>query len=346
MRWVVGVLVVLSVVASGAAASPVATQQDAPDAVLMHVTLGAQGDAAWRIEYRYRLDDEESEQAFESLQADIRNNTSDYREQFADRMRLTLRDAENTTGRGMALRNVTISTKRVQLPQSYGVVSYRFEWTNFAAVEGDELRAGDALAGLFLDEGTALVFAWPAGYHAAAVSPAADERGTRSVRWAGPREFGAGEPRLVLAPGTPTPTRGAMTDATGSTTAGTREAGGGGLSGLLLPAALAVGALAVVALFATRRRSGDEPATASEAPDDGDSGATAADPALLTNEEQVLGLLEERGGRVKQQTIAEELDWTDAKTSKVVRNLREEGAVEVVRLGRENVVGLPGELDT
>jgi hypothetical protein len=43
--------------------------------------------------------------------------------------------------------------------------------------------------------------------------------------------------------------------------------------------------------------------------------------------------------------VVQELDWTDAKTSQVVGNLREDGDVEVFRIGRENVLALPGETD-
>jgi uncharacterized membrane protein len=56
-------------------------------------------------------------------------------------------------------------------------------------------------------------------------------------------------------------------------------------------------------------------------------------------------LLEDNGGRIKQQRIAEEYDWTDAKTSQVVGSLREDDAVETFRIGRENVVALPEESD-
>jgi uncharacterized membrane protein len=64
---------------------------------------------------------------------------------------------------------------------------------------------------------------------------------------------------------------------------------------------------------------------------------------LLSNEERVLKLLDEEGGRVKQQAVAQRLDWTDAKTSQVVSDLRESDEVEVFRLGRENVLTLPDE---
>nr|WP_242493394.1 hypothetical protein [Haloarcula hispanica] len=72
---------------------------------------------------------------------------------------------------------------------------------------------------------------------------------------------------------------------------------------------------------------------------DADAGAPPAE--LLSNEEQVLQLLESNGGRLKQQQVAGELDWTDAKTSQVIGGLRDEDKVETFRIGRENVVTLP-----
>lgn len=322
MWIVVGALVVG--VAGGVTAAPA---QDSPESVVMHVGLETDGNASWRIEYRYRLDDDESEAAFESLRADIRNDSETYEERFADRMRPTLQEAENATGREMALLTVTVSTERVQLPQEYGVVVYRFEWTGFAAVGGGRLRAGDALDGLFLDEGTALSVTWPDGYHAAGVSPPPDRQEARTVYWTGPREFGAGEPRVELAPGTPPADD-------GDTTAPAAAESAGWLSGLppVLLGVLALVGLGAVLAVATRRGAGDDGA-----------GDAAAD--LRTNEERVLDLLAERGGRLKQQEVAAALGWTDAKTSKVVRGLREDGEVEVVRVGRENVVALPGEID-
>ncbi|MFC6756680.1 helix-turn-helix transcriptional regulator [Halomicroarcula sp. GCM10025894] len=87
----------------------------------------------------------------------------------------------------------------------------------------------------------------------------------------------------------------------------------------------------------TAGESGGEPAAT-----DGDSDPDESPPAeLLSNEEQVLKLLRENGGRIKQQRVASELDWTAAKTSQVIGGLREDDDVETFRIGRENVVTLP-----
>jgi hypothetical protein len=64
---------------------------------------------------------------------------------------------------------------------------------------------------------------------------------------------------------------------------------------------------------------------------------------LLSNEERVLQFVREQGGRVKQQEIVEVFDWTEARTSQIVRDLRDDGSLEGFRLGRENVLKLPDE---
>jgi uncharacterized membrane protein len=66
---------------------------------------------------------------------------------------------------------------------------------------------------------------------------------------------------------------------------------------------------------------------------------------LLSDEERLLQLLEDHGGRMKQQDAVEELEWSETKTSQVVTDLYEAEKIERYRLGRENVLALPGEMD-
>ena len=339
--------------------APFAVQQDQIDAdeVRMDLALRPNGTADWTLEFLVRLDDEESTTAFESLRDDIRDDPDNHTQSLADRMSETVAAAENATGREMSADGFAVETERQSFAREYGVVRYTFRWHGFAAVDGDELRAGDAIEGIYLDDGTRLLIEWPDGYERTSVAPDPDDERERAVIWrGGDTDFVSGEPRVVV------------------TAAGT------GPSSALLAA---VGALAVVGLGAAglwwyRNRSqqtppttdgdddrtGSDPdraddATASAPTDDSagpaqsaqstqsaDSSATGTpDPDLLSNEEQVLRLVRENGGRMKQQAVVEELDWTDAKTSKVVSGLREEGKLESFRLGRENVLSLPDEGD-
>lgn len=56
------------------------------------------------------------------------------------------------------------------------------------------------------------------------------------------------------------------------------------------------------------------------------------------NEEQsdVVGLIEENNGEVKQKTVSKELDWSDAKTSRITSELTDLGAVTKIRKDRQN----------
>ena len=313
------------------------TQQDIDaDNVLLAIDIESDGDAAWTIEYRNRLETDDEEAAFDDLRSDIENDPEPYVERLRDRMDSTAENAAAATGREMAIAEMSVEAERRDLPQEYGVVTYTFRWSNFAVVDGERLRVGDAIDGLFLDEETTLLVSWPADYELLGSSPSPSETRDSSVVYTGPTNFAGGEPRLELGP--------------------PGSAADDGLS----PAAIAVGALLTVLLvgaagfFAYRRR-GESSAAATEQersideetppPEPGGDSPPDVDPELLSNEEQVIRLLERNGGRMKQKEVAEQLEWTDAKTSQVTKGLREEGDLEGFRLGRENVLSLPDDDD-
>ncbi len=328
------------------------------DSVAIEADIDADGDARWTIEYRVALDNDNTTEAFESLQRDIEANTSDYRAQFASRMRTTVTSAENATGREMAVENVTVEATTSPISGEYGVVRYGFDWVGFATVVDDQLAAGEALAGLFLDADTRLTFRWPDGYVVDLVEPEPDQNNENSVTWTGPRDFDVGQPRVVVREANSPPPWGVVI--------GIILFGGGGAVWYFrrerakrAETADAAGGPSPSA--GTVSSGGTPPPSADETPQpaeeaaavDGEtsgSGATAtagdADDTpeeLLSPEERVLRLLEENGGRVKQKVVTEELDWSAARTSQVVGDLRDEGRVESFRLGRENVLKFPDD---
>ena len=312
-------------------ASPWLAQTDIDaDSVRLSADLREDGDATWQVRYRLELDTNESRQAFEELQADIDDDPGAYLDPFESRLTETVRTAENATGREMSADGFAVSTRTESQPQAaFGLVTFSFEWSGFAAVAGEEIRAGDAIDRLFLETDQRLQIGWPEGYELGSRTPEPAVQGAERVVWRGPIEFAAGQPRLVLTPG------------------------GGGF-----PLALAAGAgVAVLAVAAVgywwvrgdreRGPAGEQPTTAAsedgaEEPTAGDStGANEPPPELLSNEERLLRLLQENGGRMKQQVVADELDWSAAKTSQVVGDLRDAEEIESFRLGRENILTLP-----
>jgi hypothetical protein len=91
----------------------------------------------------------------------------------------------------------------------------------------------------------------------------------------------------------------------------------------------------------------DESAVDASEPESGAVSDDAAEPEpepdfdLLSDEERVEYLLEQRGGRMKQANIVKETGWSDAKVSQLLSSMAEAGRVEKLRLGRENLISLP-----
>ncbi|MFB6266516.1 MAG: hypothetical protein ABEI31_02555 [Halodesulfurarchaeum sp.] len=327
-----------------------------PDLVSLIVDLETDGDAAWTVSYLVRLDSQNETEAFRSLMADIRNNSSAYVDRFAQRMNATVASAEDATGRQMTAGQFSVSAEIRQLPQRYGVLTYRFIWTGFAKVSGDTITAGDALAGLYLDGDTSLQIEAPPGYVITSVQPEPSSRRTGTVVWRGPLDFSSGEPSVTVKPAdTPTPTQTptstppSTTPATTSTP--TEDGTGPGVTTTTPPPASGAGfwpfvgggfvLLVLIGVGYWYWRSGEEPGPAP--PDEGTPESTSDEPPdeLLSNEERVIQYLESQGGRAKQQEIVEALDWTEAKTSQVLSEMQEDETVEKFRIGRENVVKLP-----
>ena len=330
-------------------ADSVVAQQDEidTDRIRIDIALQTDGSATWTIEFWSVLDDDDSTAAFDSLADDIASDPDNYTAAFSEGIDDTVETASQSTDREMSIGAFSIETDRQSLGQEYGIVRYDFEWTGFAQVEGDTLQAGDAIDGLFLDDGSRLLVSWPDAYELQSVTPQPDDERDNAVLWRGDStEFLAGEPRLTVSQ----PTLGVG-------------------SGTLALSLVALAVLLGGAGWLLRRRStietdAAEPTPTSNSTQDSTGPASEADeatpthtaqsddeettdestteaepdPELLSNEEQVLQLLDANGGRMKQQTVVGELGWTDAKTSKVVSKLRDQDEIESFRIGRENVL--------
>lgn len=307
------------------------------DRVLLRFDVRDNGTAVGRVEYRFALNGT-NRSAFTQLQRDITSNQTAYLDRFERRVTQTVWTTENTTDRPMDVTNASVRAETRQLPQPHGIVVYTFTWHGFAAEENGELRMGNALAGLFLDEEMQLQISWPDGYQAQTVHDASEQRDHAAI-WRGPMWFDQEGPRVVLDQDGP------QIDP--------------------MPVAL----LALSMLFAisggvfwwradrseteqttTPDSRGQQPANHDHGshpanPDGGQSPESTTfepdvDPELMSNEERILWEITQRGGRVKQQELIAVLEWSDAKVSRSVSALRERGAIERFRIGNENVLSV------
>ncbi|WP_226005006.1 helix-turn-helix transcriptional regulator [Natrinema salinisoli] len=320
------------------------------DQIHTDVFIAENGSAVVTVDYQFQLTDENrSAEEWEELQANVSNNTDWYVEEERRGWNETLSKGENETGRDMAISNVSISTETDSAPEEIGHVIVTFEWSEFALVELNRIEAGAALSGFTLSDGTTLQLRWPEAYAVyenegepqVDPSPADSSELDGAVTWNGEEtEFTDDQPRIVL-----------IENGDAATEPSPSE------DGPSMPWAIVALALALLAVVGAagwligRNRSGDVGIEAESGTIQRTDGSVEAEsnaasgppPELLSNEERVLRLLEKRGGRVKQQEVVSELEWTEAKTSQVVGELRENDEIDVFRIGRENVLALPDE---
>ncbi|PCR91617.1 helix-turn-helix transcriptional regulator [Natrinema ejinorense] len=317
------------------------------DRIHIDVFIAENGTANVAVDYQFHLDDGNSSPAeWERLREDIESNPETYTAAERAKWNETLAEGENRTDREMNLSNVSITTETNSAPREVGHAVVTFQWSNFALVVWKQIEAGAALAGLTLDDGTELQFHWPEGYTVyqnggeRQIDPPPSEPLDGSAIWRGEStSFTENQPRITLVESGNTTSESEPTD-----------------RGPAMPWTIVVLALALLATVGTvgwlvGRNRTDTVSDDGSGPPQWTDGATASrsdssggpPPELLSNEERVLRLLEEHGGRIKQQAVVSELEWTEAKTSQVVGELRENDEIEVFRIGRENVLALPDE---
>jgi hypothetical protein len=341
-------------------AGPPAQWQVASDAIVngtvtteIVVEVRPDADARWIVRTRYRLETENDTRAFRGLVEGLRAGRTDVT-RGPELFRNYAEQAEAATGREMNVTGVeydgTVYDGEPELGDDYqkvGVLTLSFTWTNFAEETDDgRLRIGDAFAtpdgGVWLPSlggDQRIVFVTPEGYGVdRSISSVTD--GDRRVI-DGPRQFRRG---VWFVYG---PDEGGPDDS--STPNGDEGLLPGGIDPLLLGG---LGVLLVVAgvvayAVATRDDDGSTPGDGGR-PSDGGGGTAVEsvqqddfDLSLLSDEERVEYLLERNGGRMRQAAIVEETGWSDAKVSQLLSAMADDGRINKLRIGRENLISLP-----
>ncbi|MFB6172663.1 MAG: helix-turn-helix transcriptional regulator [Haloarculaceae archaeon] len=358
-------LVVVPAAGAGAAttSSPdsAAAVQSNFDRTTFVVRVFENGSARWTFQYSQPLTNESERQDFRTYAATFNENETELYRNFQTRADWLTRAGTNATGREMTATGFTRRAYVAGPSGNQGVVEMSFLWTNFAVVQGDAVTVGDVFdGGLYLapnqrfrvEHGPDLAFR-------SAVAPSPDSMSGPSVAesdsltWSGERQFTDEKPHVELGP----------SKAGGADGAGTSPGpGGGGGMGLVAMVALALvlvlGAVGAVA-WRTGALGDDAGSGAASAASDGDdeppAGGTApaadeevaSEPAvpdeeLLSDEDRVLQLLEENGGRMKQVNIVEDTGWSKSKVSMLLSDMADEEQISKLRVGRENVISLKG----
>jgi len=342
------------------------------DRTVFEVTVFADGDARWTLEQQRQipLDDQDAIDSFEAFAEEFTTNETEAYRNFQIRAQRLTAQGSNVTDREMVatdFRRDAYYEDRLQR----GVVEMSFRWENFAPADGEEVIVADVLAGFAIFEEQQLAIVTGGSLTVRSVTPEPDQRSvdgqnrTTTVRWRGPEDFEnsleviVGPPTSDDPPGAnssdPGSDDGPQSDSSGDSTGNTADTGdsGGSQSGMMMPVLVAfllmlsVGGGAVWYTL-SRASSENEPAgtataETTESPSVEGESAAVSEQELLSDEDLVLELLEENGGRMRQVSIVEETDWSKSKVSMLLSDMEDEGDISKLRVGRENIISLAGE---
>jgi uncharacterized membrane protein len=329
------------------------------------VAIQPNGDARWHVTIALPIRDENETAAFEDLAASFESGDTDLlRVETFERAAVA---ASETTGREMSIED---TNRNATLANATGELTLSFTWTNFGREDGETLRVGDAFRtgdGLWLDEldeRQTLVVHAPSGYGVTNANWPV-ENGT--IRIEGPTTFD--REALAITYQGDGPANAGETTGAAPPTSGPPGLG----SSMVVPVAVISVVLVVLGVYALSRegvlpggetteaeRESDSPAETDPRPAEAQSAATetatettaaatesdatadgTVDTELLSDEERVERLLEQNGGRMKQANIVKETGWSNAKVSQLLSAMDEDGQIEKLRIGRENLISFP-----
>ncbi|KAA9399073.1 hypothetical protein Har1130_12770 [Haloarcula sp. CBA1130] len=333
---------------AAAAVDTVAAQQTTgtPAPVAENTTFALQiqsnGDAKWTVTDTYALDETETESFRDTGE---RFASEDTEAEWLPSFRKASDEASTVTGREMEITGVD---RRYEVSDRKGQLILEFTWTNFAVVSGENIVVGDAFNstdGTWFGTLTAdqrLVISPPSGYGVESAPSAVDDG---KLVFEGRRTFEPGYLSVVYTGEQPTTQTPMETPESIFSGIGSAWIGGFVLLLLLVGAVgymFKTGYTDALPSVAAGDDDGDDSAGAT-VPVDDTAASDDVDVELLSDEERVERLLEENGGRMKQARIVSETGWSNAKVSQLLSSMDEEGRIDKLRIGRENLISFPDE---
>jgi uncharacterized membrane protein len=305
----------LAVLLTGCLLAGPAAAAPAPDYTTTYmITVREDGTALWQLEYRTLLASDDDVLLFENYTRDL---PSLYLPAVKDLMQRSAFQASVATSRPMTISNVTGNALVQTTPAGrYGIVIYSFGWSEFAEPDG-HLTIGDAFAGgLYLAKDNTLIIRYPDSWTATRVEPTPDLQRDGLI-WYGLRSFSSGEPRVMLEKPPAVP---------------------------LIPVIIATMALIVAFLGFTiyrQKKRRAEHVVPGEPVGPGEPipvSLSATEEANL--EERIIGLLKAGGGVCYQSEMVKALGIPKSTISSSLNSLHQQGVIQKVRKGRENLIRL------
>ena len=313
------------------AGSPLAAEGVTEPTTTFEVALQPDRSADWTVTVTYDLQTDDQQAAFDELATAYQDGTATVGPTASLYENLAAQ-ADAATGREMEIEDQSYDAVR---RGTTGRLELSFTWTAFLAAEEERLVFNDVLStpsGTWLStlgENQVLRITTPRGY---AITSASEPFADNTVEIEGPRRFDSDDHIRIIF----------------------EESvfGAGAIRFIGVAVILAAMIIGVALLLnrsdrAVRERvlpgDGDDaaaPTATTEEPVDTDP--PEEDLSLLADDERVERLLERNGGRMRQAAIVEETNWSDAKVSQLLSSMADADRVSKLRIGRENLITLPG----
>jgi uncharacterized membrane protein len=272
------------------------------------IDIKENGSAIWNVEYRTLLTTKEDFNSFENYSNQMK---SVHIPEFMELMQRSASEAASATARDMSARDFTGNTSIQSTPTGkYGIVSFSFTWTNFAAL--DPLNIGDAFAGgLYLSKDNTLIIKYPSSFTVEEITPMPDQSRDELI-WYGLRSFEAKEPRIVFS----------------------KSAFPWGTAVIIVSAI--AGIIAAGFYFIGRRK---EEKTDPQLLQNMEI-TKITEIEMMDVEDRIIKILKEGGGEVYQSQIGRQLDLPKSSVSSVLNQLHEKKLIIKIKKGRENLIRL------
>lgn len=278
------------------------------------VEIHDNGTASWTIQQNAYLQTEDDKTSFKQLIS----RAITYIDQFSSEVATVINQAYSTTGRLMTAEHIAVGGNITESNVgAYGFLVYSFDWTNFATVGNTDITMGDAFSNesfIFGPGGLSILL--PTGYDVKSCSPSPDYNSNNSLKWNMTSGLRDGEPTILLS----------------------RTEGATFLPfPFLFEASLTIVGMVSASILVLRTRKRKKESSLQTIPDEtiNEGG----------NTERILALLRKGGGQVLQSKITEQLRFSKAKTSRILRDMENKGFIKRQKSGREKVVSLQKELE-
>jgi LPXTG-motif cell wall-anchored protein len=277
------------------------------------------------IEYRTLLDSQLRVDEFNNFKLVVEGNSTHMTE-FEANMHSIVSRAGIATSRPMTASDFDVSiSEQDTATGNYGIVRYSFKWTHLAEVSGSSITLGDVFfGGQYISNGDTFIVKIPAGYKVSVATPEPDVQRKDELIWNGPRTFNSGEPGITFEKET---------------------------SWLLVAGILILLLVAGALIYLKKKSTGSSNAPGKPQkvvkvePEDLESTEplqpyVIADSILESDEDMIISMLKESGGAMMQSGIVKNSGFSKSKTSSLLNKMAEDGLIQRVKKGRENLVRL------